>query len=255
MRKNYNDLLQAHMDKMDIDTILTEMTEEDMKQLSREPDRCEYAANLMSELSGLLRQTSDDINNLLKADSAFERSYIHQCWDKAAANIHFAEQLLWKICDASWYNRNDALNGLTKNTTQCAPNIELFFHESTTIIKCPYLAIYKANPYMLTEDLLMAKLTQSKNLPHYKSAHVSFIHVYSTDDASIPKDVGNYYYRRTIDLLAVFFGFSDSAQCYSMSMSAIFSDAIEGGTYIFIQNKENDPLTADFLSAHFPRKS
>lgn len=222
---------------------------------SRIPEQCEYAAELLEEMLTLQNASFTQLQSLLASENRASRSHITDCWNTLAHLLHQQEQLLWRLCDASWYNYGDAFRIVEKKTRNTPDEIRFAEEGNATIIRCPYLPISESHTYTLTEELLLVALSDRRNKRQYSTAHITFLHVYPEVSATIPKDVGSHYYRRVIDLLSVFFGFSDAAQTYSMEMSAAFTDTLPGGTYIIIEERQNHLQKLNFLEKHFSAKS
>lgn len=246
----------AHMDEASINSILEEADASDLTTPSLSVSQDSYSIVLLNELDKKMCHSISLIRQHMKQkDKLCDPSYIQRCWDGLAMDLYHSEQLLWEICDASWLRRNDLLCRLTSYKHLAADDYIVQEHGTATIVKCPHLAIQNNLQVMLNEDMLMSKLAHTPNLRKYGTAHVSFYHVYPVVSSVIPKDVGNYHYRRIIDVLAVFFGFSDSAYSYSMMLSALFTDTIPEGTYILIEGKKNDSNILEILESHFSSKS
>lgn len=71
---------------------------------------------------------------------------------------------------------------------------------------------------------------------------MTFCHVYPTKLAQLPKDIDNYDYKRTIDILSCCFGFSDCPETFSLAMESMMSDELAPGTYILMEPKMQKKL-------------
>lgn len=119
------------------------------------------------------------------------------------------------------------------------------------LVYMPYLPA-KQNPHEdIVNDLLCARLSVEKELPSWDKHHISFHHVYPSATARIPRDVDNYNYKRTIDLLELAMRHSDCAYTCSQEMQSHFTDKCPPGVYIEITPKcsENDGFDSSRFAA------
>lgn len=91
------------------------------------------------------------------------------------------------------------------------------------------------DPY---NQILAAKLLEVPNFPQWQAWHVSFIHVYPIKNQGyILRDVDNYDYKKTIDVIACAMHTSDCATRFDMSATTTFTDDFERGVYIEVTPK------------------
>lgn len=119
--------------------------------------------------------------------------------------------------------------------------------EDMLILRIPHMGRKGFGKGSLANKMLSAKIfAEIDNFPTWHNWHADFFHVYPTSTRTMPRDVDNYDYKQTIDLLAFALGTSDNAIHYSMSMRTVFTDEIISGLYIEIRPKswENQVLPA-----------
>lgn len=93
---------------------------------------------------------------------------------------------------------------------------------------------------------MLATALMGCSLPKWDTWQASFCHVYPSNASSPPKDVDNFSYKRTLDLLALMMGQSDSAEVCTVVLSCRIDDSVPPGTYIEITEK-----SSDFPLSHF----
>lgn len=112
--------------------------------------------------------------------------------------------------------------------------IEIRVYEDLAVIHMPYIpGKYRGN-YSIINERLESALRQCKTFPKWKRWKAEFIHVFPTKTKWIPRDVNNYDYKRTVDVIALAMRADDNCLDFEMAMRAIFSDKIAPGTYIEI---------------------
>lgn len=227
-------LPSALEERQEIDKILSNITEE---------LHCTLA--LLAEL--------DERRNKLSPTVSLDGLY-QEFWEGYVIHVHNLEKLLWGLSDASWINRRDALHRLTQNKALLADQFDVQVDGELVLLKMPHLSQKIFLRFHLVEDLLLAKLGDTKRLPRMKECHATFIHVYPSGNQALAKDVDNYDYKRVIDLLAAFMDFSDSAATFEMTMKTVFSDGLQEGTYIVLEPQKSDFFSEKFLMQKFPKK-
>lgn len=88
--------------------------------------------------------------------------------------------------------------------------------------------------------MLAARIHLCPNFPRWQFWHADFIHVYPIKFAGVPKDVDNYNYKRTIDVIAFAMRTTDDAIHFDMAMSTVFRDDYKAGVYIEITPRHHD---------------
>lgn len=133
----------------------------------------------------------------------------------------------------------------------------LHIQESEILVYLPYLPKRGKGYSSPVNHMLAAKIYSCRTAVRWSKWKAAFYHVHPTATSRIPKDVDNYDYKRTIDLLAFLVGSSDNSLNYSMSMDTILTDKIRQGVYIRLTPKssgfsEFDPtdLFAFFCDSH-----
>lgn len=112
--------------------------------------------------------------------------------------------------------------------------VALWIEPDRVTIRLPYLPHrYRGNQDTINQ-MLAARIHLCPKFPHWKFWHADFIHVYPTQFSGVPKDVDNYSYKRTIDVLAFAMHTADDAAHFDMAISTVFNDDYESGVYIEI---------------------
>lgn len=112
--------------------------------------------------------------------------------------------------------------------------IGIWAEPSQVTIRLPYLPHRYTGNQDLVAQLLAAKLHMCSDLPHWRTWHAEFIHLYPVVCREIPRDVDNYSYKKVIDVIAFHLRASDDARHFDMSMTTVYSDDYEPGVYIQI---------------------
>lgn len=165
-----------------------------------------------------------------------------------ALNVYKLEQLLWVYCDAAWLRKKDMLRTLLADDDLLERSVKVLVKNDIVLIRMPHIAPVKQKPHTLPEDLLLTKLSGTTDLPRFSECHATFCHVYPKKRNQLPKDVANYDYKRTIDILGSIFGFSDCAATFSLSLESILSDSYVPGTYIMLEPKNQQKFKKSLLS-------
>lgn len=123
---------------------------------------------------------------------------------------------------------------------ELADQIALWIEPDLVVIRLPYLPHrYRGNQDAVNQ-MLAARIHLCLKFPHWKFWHADFIHVYPTQFSGVPKDVDNYSYKRTIDVLAFAMHTTDDAAHFDMSVSTVFNDDYESGVYVEITPRHPD---------------
>ena len=127
---------------------------------------------------------------------------------------------------------------------------QIYLDVQTDLIRIylPYLPRRGEGYEAPVNKMLAAKIYATSKAVSWPKWTAAFVHVYPTASRRIPKDVDNFDYKKTIDLLAFLVGSSDNACNYSMCMDTIFSDSLRSGVYIRITPKSSVFSTFDVAS-------
>lgn len=139
--------------------------------------------------------------------------------------------------EASQYSKNDM--------------IKMSVTSERIVIHMPHLPPRTSRNAIVTEALA-SKLFHMTTLPRWPRCVMDFYHVYPIDIPKMPKDVDNYAYKRTIDLLMYALQSSDCAKAFRDSRQTVFTDSYPQGTYIVICPESSEKAVYDkFESAVF----
>lgn len=127
--------------------------------------------------------------------------------------------------------------------------VSLRIMEDRIYIKMPHLPKRYHGSTDLCNQVLAAAVYNSISFPTWANWTANYYHIFPADLASVPKDVDNYSYKRTNDILAYALGSCDNAFRFNMSMHTFFTDEIPPGTYIEILPKNLENI--DFLKSIF----
>ena len=232
-----------------------------LEQLKQEASDVSTAQTPASkELAGVLEKISRKLETLLTqtkveqeiqeitgfgvTSNALPEDYAH----KLTLGLLSLDSLLNQYCQCNFFSALDlaAIRRAGQDeelVREADEQIEIQQTDSMVLVHMPYLP-GKRNPQFsgfpsVVTDLLGAKLLHYSGLPKWPACHANFFHVFPSGLSSMPKDVDNYDYKRTIDLLAMAIGFSDCASSFSMAMQCVFTDNLAPGTYIEITPKSS----------------
>lgn len=148
--------------------------------------------------------------------------------------------LFYKFCETNGYNPVRILQHPWESEkdgeihTVATDTVEIQISGDMAVIKMPYLPKRGTSAHSLANDLLLARFSGMKGLPKWEACHMEVYHVFPSFVYGVAKDVDNYDYKRTIDLLAFFFGFADTARTFTLGLQTVFTDDLESGAYIEI---------------------
>ena len=204
---------------------------EHIQDLQRTKKFFEEAAQLCAELT--------------QRNKPMSLTYLEQIKTTLATAAHKADDMLWDFNSRYPVPRSHTLQAIAQ-TPAIASKIPklLCSTEEKVIIWVPRLPNKRASPHnLLTTEL--RDFLHDAQLPHFERWHCLFLHIHSAGSGVGVKDVDNYEYKRTIDMLAFALRTKDSADYFSMTMRNYFSDTIPEGCYIYItkQPLENAIVT------------
>ena len=136
---------------------------------------------------------------------------------------------------------------VNKKTEKTSGAVSLKVSDKQVLIYLPYLP-KRANRSKeeLVNQLLAAKIFASEKRPDWTKWEAVFHHVFPASTRQSARDVDNYDYKNTIDLIAYFVGSSDNALNFSMQMHTYFTDKTASGVYIDVHPKSS--VFPDFSS-------
>lgn len=151
------------------------------------------------------------------------------------------EEILYRCSDIYSPKSAGEVNPLEASRYCQNETIQIAVSPTKIIIRMPHLPPRTSRNSLVTEALA-SKLFHMTTLPRWPRCVVDFYHVYPTDIPKMPKDVDNYAYKRTIDLLMFALQSSDCATAFRDSRQTIFTDVYPQGTYIIIcpESSENN---------------
>lgn len=251
--------MQAHMDAVMANT----------QSITSDPHHPSLSARFLEEAHQIIG-TLDQILTISRNAAAATDALLARCketgltnstyaqaqeyWFQLADTVYKLEQLLWIYCDESWFNRSSLTKELTCRKDLMGDSIEILIRSDFALIRMPHIPATKKRSYTFAEELLWAKLFMQKDLPQWNVCHATFCHVYPTAISQMPKDIDNYDYKRTIDILSYYFGFSDCPESFSMTMESMLSDELPSGTYISLEPELPKKLQ-NYLKTQAPRKT
>lgn len=161
--------------------------------------------------------------------------------------------LLYAYFQSNWFNPQRLLHpartpAARAAAEQAAQQVRLAVHPNRVLVYLPYLPEKGDHDTAIINDMLFSKLTQECDLPNWKSIHIHFLHCYPKNTVSLPRDLDNYNYKRTIDLLCFALRCSDSPVSCSLQMTPFWSEKHRPGVYIEITPKSSDFSDFEFLS-------
>lgn len=241
-RKSPAARMQAHMDAITKDippdkaqgtypSLPDRFKEESLQMIGILQEIRSLTENSLAATDALLSRCKE--TGMTNSTYAQAQDYWHQ-FAEAVCNL---EQLLWIYCDESWFSRSALTKDLVSRKDLMGDSIELQIFQDHVLIRMPHIPATKKKNFTLAEEMLWAKLLINKNLPQWDQCHATFCHVYPTTVSQLPKDIDNYDYKRTIDILSYSFGFSDCPETFSMAMESMLSDDMPSGTYILLEPK------------------
>lgn len=109
------------------------------------------------------------------------------------------------------------------------------FLDNKVVVHLPHLSARSYGRVCSANRMLSAILfSEHPNFPRWPNWEAKFFHIYPLSLKSVPRDVDNYDYKQTIDLLTYALGSSDNATNFSMQIKTVFTDDLHHGLYIEI---------------------
>lgn len=248
--------MQAHMGKAAMDIQADAAGSHHPVLPERFREETEQIISILDEIRTLTSDAAAATDALLTRckETGLNNSTYSQAqdyWYQLANDICSLEELLWIYCDESWFSRNALTRELVTRKDLMGDTIEIQICPDHALIRMPHIPATRKKNFTLAEDLLWSKLLMLRDLPQWDECHAAFCHVYPVSVSQMPKDIDNYDYKRTIDILSYSFGFSDCPETFSMSMESMLSDDIPSGTYILLEPKLPKKLQ-NLLKTHSP---
>lgn len=162
--------------------------------------------------------------------------------ERLSAALVEMEEILYLHTNTTSYDRFEISRFIGSNKKKNHEPVAIHIEEALILIKMPYLPKKYNGAVDVCNQLLAAKIFNTPDFPIWPKWAANYYHVFPTNLASISKDVDNYEYKRTNDILAYALGSSDNALRFSMSMTTVFTDKIAPGTYIEIVPKSSENL-------------
>ena len=160
----------------------------------------------------------------------------------------------------NWYDplqlRKDQRSGKLQMVEELYDAVKVRVTDSAVDIYLPYLPPRTHHRDCLVHDLLLARILEEPNMPRWKRHRITFYHVYPSETIHIPRDLDNFYYKRTIDILEMAMRQSDCSICCSLKMTARFTDLVPPGVYIRISpesSEKSEKEISDFSYLHVNR--
>lgn len=152
------------------------------------------------------------------------------------------EEMLYLHTNVTTFDRAKLNAFFSASKGKNAAPVLIHVEKNRIFIKMPYLPRKYNGAKDICNQLLSVKLFSLKDFPVWAEWNAKYYHVFPTSIKEIPKDVDNYEYKRTNDILAYALGSSDNAFRFSMSMTAVFTDDIAPGTYIEVTPKSSENI-------------
>lgn len=149
------------------------------------------------------------------------------------------EEILFQCSDLYSSQNTGEVNPLEASRYYQNDVIQIAVYPTQMVIHMPHLPPRTSRNSLVTEALA-SKLFHMDTLPRWPRCVADFYHVYPTDIPKMPKDVDNYAYKRTIDLLMYALQSSDCAKAFRDSRQTVFTDAYPQGTYIVIYPESSE---------------
>ena len=235
---------RAKKEKKSLEEIMAEIS-----LSSEEPEVPLYDEFAVRKVTAMVEQIAEEGRRLIEVCSAElkvleEMPYlIHGSYprkdfiEKVTAPLLEIEENLYFHSNLTVYDEFEIARYLHTNRTRDTEPVEIYQGEDCVLIRMPYLPAKYKSVRNLCNQLLAAKIYHTPSLPTWSMWQANYYHIFPTSTSTIPKDVDNYDYKRTNDILSYAFGTSDNALRFSMSMTTIFTDEIDPGSYIEITPK------------------
>lgn len=163
------------------------------------------------------------------------------------------ERLLYAYIDNSDLDLYKTLRYLKKHMSATNSTVSVHYDGSSLFVYMPTFPSRGLGNDALVNQMLASELLSMTELPSWPKWQAVFYHVYPANASNIPKDVENYDYKKTIDLLAYAVRSSDNALNFSMMMDTVFTDCVPSGVYIHVTPKSSKK--PDFSSWYASLKS
>lgn len=156
------------------------------------------------------------------------------------------EGLITTVCDNTEFDCIDVWHYIATSQKAGEPQILIRQASDLILIRMPYMPRRGKGNKSIVNRMLAAALGRVPPFPVWPKWHASFYHVFPTSVEGVPKDVDNYDYKKTIDLISFYLGTSDNALNFDMSMRSVFTNEVPQGVYILVTQKSSE--NSDFIN-------
>lgn len=202
------------------------------------------STDVIQEISTHLRKALDLCEAQLSATVRSPLLYTPELPQQLAAQLVGAtseiEQLLYAFMDNTGLDLYETLRFFKKSQDAPRGCVTVTYHSGALLVYMPSFPKKGQGNTALVNQMLAAELLAMTDMPSWPKWQAAFYHVYPSGTSDIPKDVDNYDYKKTIDLLAYAVRSSDSSLNFSMKMDTVFTDVVESGVYIHVMKKSSE---------------
>lgn len=208
------------------------------------PDQA-VLAEVLEEFLSVLKQTvqlsEEELANVRNGHCPESGALPNSYATTMANTLIRLENLLYVYSDTARFDSFAVWSYIRDHRSTNCENVDVQFSENKVVFRIPYLPRRNYGNNAVVNNMLAAKIYQLKNLPVWSKWTATFFHVYPTKTKSVPRDVDNYDYKKTIDLLAFAFSSADNALNFDIGgKHTIFTDRLVPGVYIEVTPKSSE---------------
>lgn len=204
----------------------------------------EMALEAMTEIQSILAKaatmTQEEIAAVRSGASTIANGALPNAYATTMANILVRlENMLYVFSDYAQYDSLAVWGFIQDHKGADCSKVEVQIRENKIVLKIPYLPKRNHGTNAVVNDMLAAVIYRHRDFPHWPKWRATFFHVYPTKTSGIPRDVDNYDYKKTIDLLAFALDSADNALNFDIGgKHTVFTDDLSPGVYIEVTQKE-----------------
>lgn len=204
----------------------------------------ELLQEVLEKISAVLKQAEQLAENELEAvrqGKATDSGALPNEYATTTANLLIRlENLLYTYSDSARFDSFAVWGYIREHRHTNCENVDIQFLDNKVVFRIPYLPRRNYGNNAVVNNMLAAKIFRVTDFPAWDKWTATFFHVYPTKTKNIPRDVDNYDYKKTIDLLAFAFGSADNALNFDIGgKHTVFTDRLVPGVYIEVTPKSS----------------
>lgn len=225
-----------------LDVAAETASEPDLTALPPSEEDIAAVLQVLTSMESYCRDMADKCTATIEAVKTGQENIVNGSLPKSFSDfmtrtLLSVEGFLYRYADISQFDFNAIRKYNSRKRTGDCSNVSIQYYENKVVIRIPFLPKRNYGNKSVVNQMLAAKLFEETSFPKWERWSAVFYHVYPTKTTKIPRDVDNYDYKKTIDLIAFALGTNDNACNYDMKMTTVFTDKLDSGVYIEVTPK------------------